>query len=312
MTNYDTTLADLRTKIARRDHLESTIDDMEQQLRVLKQKVRDLDTVRIKEEKDVEKMEGGSLASFFYHVVGKKDEKLDKERQEAYEAKVKYDVAFSDMEALQAELQRARSEFISLANCKNQYEQVFKEKLEYIKETDPVQGEKLGELEASLRYVEGQLVEIEEAISAGDMAAMAAKEALEYLSDADSWSRWDMMGGGLFVTMEKHDALDGAQASIATMQTRLRRFKTELKDITLHTDLNVQVDGFLHFADYFFDGLFVDWVVHSQIRNSVSSVEDTYQKIKTTLTKLKEMKKRTVEEKNRMTSLVNQIVLEEI
>ena len=41
-----------------------------------------------------------SLAAFFYHAVGRLDEQLDKERQEAYAAQVKYDAAAQELTAL--------------------------------------------------------------------------------------------------------------------------------------------------------------------------------------------------------------------
>ena len=37
-----------------------------------------------------------------------------------------------------------------------------------------------------------------------------------------------------------------------------RRFKTELADVEITADLQITVDGFLKFADFFFDGLFTD------------------------------------------------------
>lgn len=104
MLDYNKNLNELRTQMARKKHLESVLPKMRKQKEELVQKVNTLDEVRIKEEHDVEKMEGGSLASFFCNVVGKRDEKLDKERQEAYEARVKYDAAFSDLTSLAGDI----------------------------------------------------------------------------------------------------------------------------------------------------------------------------------------------------------------
>ena len=47
-----------------------------------------LDVYKRQEQADVDRLEGHSLATFFYQVIGKMDEKLDKERQEAYAARV--------------------------------------------------------------------------------------------------------------------------------------------------------------------------------------------------------------------------------
>lgn len=42
----------------------------------------------------------------------------------------------------------------------------------------------------------------------------------------------------------------------------------------------MNIDGFMRFADYFFDGLFVDWMVLDRIQQSTDQVEETYARIK--------------------------------
>ena len=58
------------------------------------------------------------------------------------------------------------------------------------------------------------------------------------------------------------------------LQSQLRRFKTELADVGgIGADVRVNVDGFLRFADYFFDGIFVDFAVMDHISNSAEQVQ---------------------------------------
>jgi len=89
--------------------------------------------------------------------------------------------------------------------------------------------------------------------------------------------------------MAKHSHLDEAQSSIEYLQSQLRRFKTELADVTIHADMQVNVDGFLRFADYFFDGLFADWAVMDKINQSKSQVQSTKSQIETVLFRLDSM-----------------------
>lgn len=58
------------------------------------------------EQADVKQLEGRSLAAFYYQIVGKKAEKLDKERQEAYAATVKYDVEVQELATLEEDIKR--------------------------------------------------------------------------------------------------------------------------------------------------------------------------------------------------------------
>lgn len=53
-------------------------------------------------------------------------------------------------------------------------------------------------------------------------------------------------------------------------RTPWRGFRTELADVTeqVSGDLHLEIGDFLHFADFFFDGLIADWMVHDKIAES--------------------------------------------
>ena len=53
--------------------------------------------------------------------------------------------------------------------------------------------------------------------------------------------------------------------------------------------MQVNIDGFLRFADYFFDGLFADWAVGDKISESQSSVQRVKSQIQSALNKLNSM-----------------------
>ncbi len=100
-----------------------------------------------------------------------------------------------------------------------------------------------------------------------------------------------MFGGGIFSTIAKYSHLDDAQSKVEKLQDYLRRFKTELADVSISDNTNVQIDSFTQFADYFFDGLFVDWAVHDKITQSESQVKETEKMISKVVEKLKAMLK---------------------
>ena len=95
----------------------------------------------------------------------------------------------------------------------------------------------------------------------------------ESLKSAKNWSTWDMVGGGMASDMMKHSRLNEAQRQAEELQRQLRKFKIELADIQVDCELQLQIEGFLKFADFFFDGIFVDWTVHSKIENSAQEVQ---------------------------------------
>lgn len=53
--------------------------------------------------------------------------------------------------------------------------------------------------------------ELLEAINAGKTALHTVNEVLETLDNAEGWSTWDVMGGGLGVDLAKYEELDNAQ-----------------------------------------------------------------------------------------------------
>ena len=59
--------------------------------------------------------------------------------------------------------------------------------------------------------------------------------------------------------------------------------------MAVDADLHVQIEGFLRFADYFFDGLFADWAVLDRIHNSQSQVQQTRDQIWRVLARLRDL-----------------------
>ena len=84
-------LYELQQKVAMKPSLEAKLRELQNQRKEYDREVISLRLAFRKEQEDVEKLEGRSLANYFFQVVGKLDEKLDQERREAYAAKVKLD-----------------------------------------------------------------------------------------------------------------------------------------------------------------------------------------------------------------------------
>lgn len=130
MTYYDEKLQQLQEQMARSKQLEAMIKELRNQRDSLTAQVRELESIKLEEQADVDRLEGRSLAAFFYNVIGKMDEQLDKERQEAYAARVKYDAAARELEGVEADLRRYESELSALRGCEHRYDEVLKEKAE--------------------------------------------------------------------------------------------------------------------------------------------------------------------------------------
>ena len=205
-------------------------------------------------------------------------------------ARVKYDAALHDLSSVDADLKQIQNRLARLSDCESQYQAALSEKIKSIKVSAHPAAQQIAESESRIAALKVQKRELLEAINAGKTALHTVNEVLETLDNAEGWSTWDVMGGGLMADLAKYEELDDAQKQIEQLQVELRRFKTELADVEITADLQVTVDSFLKFADFFFDGLFADWAVLDHINQAQSRVENTKGQIKRVLALLKKMR----------------------
>ena len=283
------TLQQLHQDVARKGHLNAALRDLYARQRELKVKVEDLDAQRMKEQADVDRLEGRSLAAFFYHVAGKMDEKLDRERAEAYAAAVRYDAGARELADVEDQIERSKAEVASLFGCEDRYGRALAQRLEEMKAAGGADARTLLRAEEELCRIQSQQRELEEAILAGNTALSLLEQVERNLGDADSYSTWDMFGGGLMAGLAKHDALDAAQNEVEQLQLQLRRFKTELADVNIQADVQIALDDFTRFADLFFDGLFADIAVQNKINRAWQEVSTLRSQIESMLARLRGM-----------------------
>ncbi len=309
MKYYDDKLRSLQEKTARYRHLRAIMPELYSQRQQLEAEVQELENVKNFEQADVDRLEGRSLAAFFYNVIGKMDEKLDAERREAYAARVKYDAAARELYAVQSEISSNEAEIESLAGCEKEYEAAVREKAEALKDAGGAAADKILELQSRIASLQSRKKELGEALAAGDAAYAHAGQVLSSLDSAEGWGTFDLLGGGLISDIAKHSHLDEAQSQVEYLQTQLRRFKTELADVTVNADLRVNIDGFLGFADFFFDGLFADWAVMDKISQSKMRVMDTAQQIENLLRHLEHRMGQTEDELGRSEKELDELIV---
>lgn len=311
MNHYDEQLRELQTQCTRKKKLEASAAELRTQRDTYRLRAQELEQSFQQEQADVDRLEGRRLSAFFYNVIGKMDEKLTQEKQEAYAARVKYDAAARELAGIEEDLHRCEAELESLQGCESRYEAVLKEKIQAVKKAGGDVAEQILKLEERTAYLESQKRELEEAVSAGRAALTTADQIAGSLDSAEGWGTWDLFGGGLISDLAKHSHLDDAQASVEFLQSQLRRFKTELSDVTISADFQVNIDGFLRVADYLFDGIFADWTVLDQIHQSQAQIQDTRSQICNVLDYLHALMDRTAAEqadlRHELEELVNRV-----
>ena len=287
MENYNERLEQLREKMARRRRLNAEVSTLEERRASLAQRVQQLKEETYKEQLDVDQLENFSAAKLFYQVVGKLDERLEKEQAELYAAALRYDSARQELQSVESELDSRRRELSLLEGCEREYERLLAEKARVLRE-DPnsLSARRLLALEERQAQLSAREKELNEAIRAGYDALSDIGTIEESLSSAEGWGTWDVFGGGLISDMAKYSHLDEAQRQINTLQRSLSRFRTELADVDIRMDIQIEVDSFLRFADYFFDNIFTDWAVLDRIRNTQSQIQQVDGSVRTIVSRL--------------------------
>ena len=125
-----------------------------------------------------------------------------------------------------------------------------------------------------------------EAADAGNRALRSLKAAQENLNSAKNWGIWDMLGGGFLSTMAKHSKMDRAKENLAKARSDLKNFSRELQDVNMACHLDIETGDFLSFADWFFDGFVVDWMVQDRINQASRQVEEAIHRVEGVLNQL--------------------------
>ncbi len=122
--------------------------------------------------------------------------------------------------------------------------------------------------------------EIQEAIFSGKVALECLGKAKKSLDSAGNWGLVDIFGGGLISGIMKHSRIDDAKAEMDAARYALRKFKDQLDDVRDIDLTSIDVGSFTTFADFFFDGFLMDFVVQSKISEAKRQVDEAIWKVK--------------------------------
>ena len=117
-------------------------------------------------------------------------------------------------------------------------------------------------------------------------AILAAEKTLEYLTIAErdlksakNWGFFDMAGGGFVTTMFKRGKMDHAETALSNARDSMKNLRKELADVDEVLEVDLEIDDFISFADFFFDNVFVDWMVQSKINIALAQVREGIRKL---------------------------------
>jgi hypothetical protein len=279
LATLDGELAAARDGARRLEKARRDLDAARHALEVETAKVTELARRLALEERDVLLLEGGRLRAWLLDVAGAPGRMWrDKERREAAAAKLRHDAAAQVAASLTGEIAHLEAEITSLGDPDARLAAALDAKERALMSGGDALARDLLAVATRRAYAEADRRELTEAIDAGEDVLADLGVLLEALNRAGNIGTWDLLGGGLFVTMVKHGYIDDARYVAAVLQEKLLRFDRELADVASGTlpTADLDIAGGLEFLDFFLDGLIVDWIVQSRITSARKGAEDTY------------------------------------
>ncbi|SHN83977.1 hypothetical protein [Desulfitobacterium chlororespirans] len=302
-------LAQAQQGSARLHKIDAMLKELEGELQELENHKQELKRILEQETMDVEKLENKGLAAFFHAVMGNLEERIEKERSEALAARLKYEQTLKDREEIGLGIAKLTSERLNYVDCPLEYQELYAQKRKILLEEQGTMAQEILALSDEKNRRRINLKEIDEAIEVGDQVLDSLNQALRNLSSAEGWGTWDLLGGGVISGLAKHSHINSAQADIEKTQSLLRQFKTELTDIRIGTELSLKTEGFIKFADFFFDGIIADWFMQTRINESQASVENVKNQVQSIMAKLHELKTQESKRLQRLDAELSELIV---
>ena len=151
MKDYDERLRTLQEQAARKTRLEAKLAEVNRQKKMLQEKEEEWEKKAAREQRDVEQLEGASLSSLYYAIIGKKGEKLDKEKAEAYAARVKLETAKAELDRTIEEISRIQAELAPIRGCEQEYQKTLRDKRSQLQAAGGRAAEEIFQIEETYR-----------------------------------------------------------------------------------------------------------------------------------------------------------------
>lgn len=263
------TLRELEEQIYRKGRLETKLRYMQKEAWDLRYAMEVYARQAAEEQGDVDQLTGRTLKGFLARLQKNTyQDRLTREQVEAAAAAAKLENAQNRLTELETRMQEMNREIRALRMADQEYERVLAERRQQIGTQPGQKAEKLAALEQETDEIRAKKREVDEAVTAGKRVKTLAGQIDRELLEAEGWGKWDVMGGGTLSDMAKYEHLDRAGRMVDSLQKLIGDFRTELADVTLFADVQVEIDGFTRFADMIWDGIFLDLSVLDRIRES--------------------------------------------
>ncbi len=259
----NTQLKDIHVKVVRKRILSAELLTLQAKKKELDAKVKELAERKQAEQKDVDRLEKGGITSFFYGILGKKEEKLEKERGEAVEATEQYEEAFLELESVNRSIELKETELATLEGYEEKFEKLLHGKRRLLENT--TSEAEILEAEKELALQREQCALLAEAEKQGEQILEYVGKIRETLDEAEKCAI-AQSAPGMSMGIRKSELLSQAQKQVALMQPLLKDFGTKVE----RTLKGVQIRDNLSVVYEFGNGIYTSFIASESVMSVVA------------------------------------------
>lgn len=304
-------LFELRSKLSALPVLEQRMKSLCQKIYTAEEEVKSLLHKFEREALDVDQIQKDSFSNSILKLLGKFEDKANKETQEMLSAKLEYDKAVQRVNELNHERIELGNKIADLNKEKLIFEDEFRKREEFIKSKAKDQAYATYiEIENEQDMLSRQLTETNEAIGVANRVLSTASSAMKHLESAESWATYDVWSrGGIISHMAKYDHLDDAQQAFNRLSSQVKDLEKELMDVKIYASYDsLGIDSTTRVIDFWFDNIFTDLNVRDKIRGDMEELRMLYGRINSIISKLQsnrnDLQKRLSEAEGRKNELI--------
>ncbi|MBQ7087945.1 MAG: hypothetical protein IJM96_10775 [Clostridia bacterium] len=278
-------LVELFEKVQRKNHLEAVLKELRENIAQLEPEVRKLMTQMYIEQEDVDKIEGNGLKSFFYSLTGRKHDIIDKERQEAYDAKKKYDAANFQLETMKNDLKRYIDEYNEVRYLEPDYEKAIKEKIEYIREIKSPAAKQIAELDEQIEDMMKKNNDLRHLRTLANRAIGTAEHMKTVLTQVKKLNTKDMLGmdmasSGQHVAREKHELMSQAETLNNNLFAELYDLEKQTRGVAVKNNISIRTTKVGYIMDWQFDNFSQDLDTMISVNKALKNLDPVIEAVK--------------------------------
>lgn len=276
LIKLDQKLDALLEKLHQQKKIEERLTLVDQEIALLHSDVGRQNKVLDKEKKDVEELEKLNMKSLFVQVLGDKEERLEKERQEYLQEVLKYNALLSEIEVFEFEKKILSKKASGLKLTEKSVEELISKKEAFLKLKGGPLAKAINKFDLDIKLMKINVLNLKEAIEAGNTVMLKMNALISYLQQVKSWNgRAILTGKGRYSSYNKKSYIDKANKEAINAKVSLARFEKELRDVYKDAHVNASVVSFERFITIFYNHLITDWVLQQNLNNAYYNITNT-------------------------------------